>query len=177
MKYNYYIKNNVRQEIKTLKENGNAITDKNIKDFYTSETDILITLGKTLGNDKIYGGFIKLKDIPEDANVEKVLLENRKKMMATVIDSYTKQCIKENKLVLDEKADDNFKLKSINLIFNAVNNYYDSIYARYNNLDENKVLPEYNEQELVKFKYKSYKKIMNSVGSLGIQNEFKKSKI
>ena len=57
-----------------------------------------------------------------------------------------------------------------------VNNYYDSIYARYNNLDENKVLPEYNEQELVKFKYKSYKKIMNSVGSLGIQNEFKKSR-
>ena len=176
MKYNYYIKNNVRQEIKILKENGNAITDKNIKDFYTSETDMLIILGKTLGNDKIYGGFIKLKDIPEDANVEKVLLENRKKMMATVIDSYTKQCIKENKLVLDETADDNFKLKSINLIFNAVNNYYDSIYARYNHLDENKVLPEYNEQELVKFKYKSYKKIMNSVGTLGIQNEFKKSK-
>jgi hypothetical protein len=96
--------------------------------------------------------------------------------MTTVIDSYTKQCIKENKLVIDETIDDNLKLKSIDLIFNAVNNYYDSIYARYTNLDENKVLPEYNEQELVKFKYKSYKKIMNGVGVSGILNECKKSK-
>lgn len=173
---NYYIKNNARQEVKILKESGKAITEENIKNFYTSETDMLVTLGKVLGNDKIYGGFIKLKDIPKDANVEEVLLENRKKMMATVIDSYTKQCIKENKLVLDQTTDDNLKLKSIDLIFNAVNNYYDSIYARYTKLDENKVLPEYNEQELARFKHKSYKKIMNGVGALGILNECKKSK-
>ena len=176
MKYNYYIKNNVRLELKTLNESVEDITNKNIENFYTSETDMLVTLGKVLGNDKIYDGFIKLKDIPKDANVEEVLLENRKKMMATVIDSYTKQCIKENKLVIDETIDDNLKLKSIDLIFNAVNNYYDSIYARYTNLDENKVLPEYNEQELARFKHKSYKKIMNGVGVLGILNESKKSK-
>ena len=97
--------------------------------------------------------------------------------MATVVDSYTKKCIKENKLILDQTTDDNFKLKSINYIFNAVNNYYDSIYARYTNLDENKVLPEYNEQELVNLKYKSYNKIRNGVGVLGIENEFKKSKV
>ena len=162
--------------MKILKDSNKDITNKNIENFYTSETDILVTLGKVLGNDKIYDGFIKLKDIPKDANVEEFLLENRKKMMTTVIDSYTKKCIKENKLVLDETIDDNLKLKSINLIFNAVNNYYDSIYARYTKLDENKVLPEYNEQELVKFKYKSYKKIMNGVGISGILNEAKKSK-
>lgn len=176
MEYNFYIKNNVRIELKTLKDSNKDITNKKIEDFYTSETDMLVTLGKVLGNDKIYDGFIKLKDIPKEANVEEVLLENRKKMMTTVIDSYTKKCIKENKLVLDETINDNLKLKSINLIFNAVNNYYDSIYARYTNLDENKVLPEYDEQELINFKYKSYKKIMNGVGVSGILNEYKKSK-
>ena len=176
MEYNYYIKNNVREEIKTLKANGKAITAKNIENFYMSEVNVIAILGKVLENDKIYEGFVKLADIPEGANVEEVLLENRKKMMATIIDSFTKQCIKQNKLVLDEKPEQDLELKSINLIFNAVNNYYDSVYARYTNLDENKVLPEYNEQELVNLKYKSYKKIMNGVGVLGIQNEFKKSK-
>ena len=177
MEYNYYIKNSAIEEIKILKKNGKAITAKNIENFYMSEVNVIVNLGKVLENDKIYDGFVKLVDIPKGANVEEILLENRKKMMAIIIDSYTKQCIKQNKLVLDEKPEQNLKLKSINLIFNAVNNYYDSIYARYTNLDENKVLPEYDEQELVNLKYKSYKKIMNGVGVLGIQNEFKKSKI
>ena len=177
MEYNYYIKNSAIEEIKILKTNGKAITAKNIENFYMSEVNVIVNLGKVLENDKIYDGFVKLTDIPKGANVEEILLENRKKMMAIIIDSYTKQCIKQNKLVLDEKPEQDLKLKSINLIFNAVNNYYDSIYARYTNLDENKVLPEYDEQELVNLKYKSYKKIMNGVGVLGIQNEFKKSKI
>ena len=177
MEYNYYIKNSAIEEIKILKKNGKAITEKNIENFYMSEVNVIVNLGKVLENDKIYDGFVKLVDIPKGANVEEILLENRKKMMAIIIDSYTKQCIKQNKLVLDEKPEQDLKLKSINLIFNAVNNYYDSIYARYTNLDENKVLPEYDEQELVNLKYKSYKKIMNGVGVLGIQNEFKKSKI
>ena len=177
MEYNYYIKNSAIEEIKILKTNGIAITAQNIENFYMSEVNVIVNLGKVLENDKIYDGFVKLADIPKGANVEEILLENRKKMMEIIIDSYTKQCIKQNKLVPDENPEQNLELKSINLIFNAVNNYYDSIYARYNNLDENKVLPEYNEQELVNLKYKSYKKIMNGVGVLGIQNEFKKSKM
>ena len=176
MEYNYYIKNSAIEEIKKLKTNGKVITAKNIENFYMSEVNVIVNLGKVLENDKIYDGFVKLTDIPEGANVEEFLLENRKKMMAIIIDSYTKQCIKQNKLVLDENPEQDLKLKSINLIFNAVNNYYDSIYARYSNFGENKFLPEYNEQELAKLKYKSYKKIMNGVGVLGIENEFKKSK-
>ena len=66
-----------------------------------SEVNVIAILGKVLENDKIYEGFVKLADIPEGAYVEEVLLENRKKMMATIIDSYTKQCIKKNKLVVD----------------------------------------------------------------------------
>ena len=34
MEYNYYIKNSAIEEIKILKKNGKAITEKNIENFY-----------------------------------------------------------------------------------------------------------------------------------------------
>ena len=42
MKYNYYIKNNVRIELKALKKDNKDELNENINNFYTSETDILV---------------------------------------------------------------------------------------------------------------------------------------
>jgi hypothetical protein len=78
-------------------------------------------------------------------------------------------------MVPEEIIDKNGEMKSIDLVFNAVNNYYDSLYARFNNFNTEKVLPKYDEKELTKLKYNSYKKIMNGVGSNGIRSEYKKS--
>lgn len=175
MIYNYFIKNSAIEEMQNLKNNNEEITTDVHNEFDMSEVDIVARLGKMIGNDNIYDDFVKSVDIKGVENVEKVLLDNRKKMMERIIKSYTKQCISQNVMVPEEIIDKNGEMKSIDLVFNAVNNYYDSLYARFNNFNTEKVLPKYDEQELTKLKYNSYKKIMNGVGSTGIRNEYKKS--
>ena len=175
MIYNYFIKNSAIEEMQKLKNNNEEITTEVHNEFDMSEVDIVARLGKMIGNDNIYDSFVKSVDIKGVENVEKVLLDNRKKMMERIIKSYTKQCISQNVMVPEEIIDKNGEMKSIDLVFNAVNNYYDSLYARFNNFNTEKALPKYDEKELTKLKYNSYKKIMNGVGSTGVINEYKKS--
>ena len=181
MAINILGKNSVKKELNEIIALGkpNKVTkDTIIDNLKTHEIDITVTLRNMVGEFELIDEFVKLKDIENKANVEKILMENRKNIMEKIVKDYTKKCIDHNVIIPDYSIDskDINGIKVIGQVFNMVNNYYDSLYARYCDLDMNKTLPEYDKKELDTLKYEAYKKIKENTGIEGIQNNFKNSK-
>ena len=176
MKVEFLWKNNIKNEIEKL----NNLNEKNKSEYgkilSTVELDIIDFIAKMVDDNSLYIQFIKLENIKNKPNVEELLVENRKKMMKTIVKSYTKKCINDNILKPDSTYSMNDNVKSIDIVFNVVNNYYDSLYARFNNFDQNKKLPEYSDKELNKLHYDTYNKIKNNTGVNSIKTDYKKSK-
>ena len=176
MSYNFLLKNNLKNELKGLNNPTTEDIEKEKNDLLTEEMEALEQLKINTGNPKIVNFFLKIENIPANFNTEQFLVEHRKIAIKEVVDNYVKNCINANivkPLKYSELSGDNFnEVKDLDLLLNLVNNYYDSIYARYTNFDKTKTLPDYNQTELDEMKYKAYKKIQKNTGIEAIQNDF-----
>ena len=151
MAINILRKNAVKKELNEIIAlgNPNKVTRDTIMDELKSyEIDITVTLRNMVGEFELIDEFVKLKDIENKVNVEKILIENRKNIMEKIVKDYTKKCIDHNVIIPDYSIDPKEinGIKVIGQVFNMVNNYYDSLYARYCDLDMNKTLPEYDKK-------------------------------
>ena len=180
MAYNFVLINNVNNELKQFVKvsEHSIIAEKNKLKKY-EETTVLI-LETNSGIDNIADELLTLNKIPEDVDVVQYMVNHRKQMMEKIIKAYTKNCINNN-ILEPAQATNPLKMtygeiRVIDQVMNMVNNYYDSIYARYTNLDIEKTLPEYENDELVQLKYNAYKKIKKNTGMESIMASYKKSK-
>lgn len=84
MAINFLGKNIIKREKETFEKlNAKDKSDK-INDLTSSELDTIIYLEASY-DDKITDEFIKLQNLPKGGNVEKILVDNRKKVMKKLL--------------------------------------------------------------------------------------------
>lgn len=90
MDHNYLIKNSIKEEVKSLNDLSVKIRDKFLENLHLGELEIIIFMSNIVGDQLFSDEFVKIDDITNKSNVEKIMVENRKKITKKFVKSYTK---------------------------------------------------------------------------------------